>query len=141
MLRRSCVCPDTFENVAQAEDFDLLAHGDDTLLDLAGRHRTSALDGLNTFDGHEERPVDVPLLFRDVPVERIEQLVDAGAHRRVGRTLQCAPGVATDERHRWDTGDDGRFATNRRRMLRVGMAFGWCNIPIEMRRNIIRLYA
>jgi hypothetical protein len=26
-------------------------------------------------------------------------------------------------------------------MLRVGMAFGWCNIPIEMRRNIIRLYA
>ena len=40
------------ENVAQAEDFDLLARPDDALLDLAGRHRAPALDGVNPFDGH-----------------------------------------------------------------------------------------
>ena len=57
---------DTFENVAQAEDFDLLAHGDDALLDLAGRHRAPALDGVNALDGHEERLVDGPLRLRDV---------------------------------------------------------------------------
>ena len=57
---------DAFENVAQAEDFDLLAHADDALLDLAGRHRAPALDGVNAFDGHEERLVDGPLRLRDV---------------------------------------------------------------------------
>src|SRR5438445_2298933 len=59
----------TFENVAQAEDFDLLAHGDDTLLDLAGGHRSPPLDGVNALDGHEERLVDGPLRQRDVLVQ------------------------------------------------------------------------
>ncbi len=56
---------DTFENVAQAQDFNLLAHGDDALLDLAGRYRTSAFDGVDTFDGHEKRLVDGPLWLWD----------------------------------------------------------------------------
>src|SRR5262249_28906818 len=60
---------DTFENAAQAENLDLLAHGDDALLDLASRHRTPALDGVNTLDRHEERLVNCPLWLRDVRIQ------------------------------------------------------------------------
>src|SRR5262249_33659797 len=42
---------DTLQNVAQTEDFNLLPDRDDALLDLARRHCTSPLDGVNTFDG------------------------------------------------------------------------------------------
>src|SRR5262249_20574226 len=60
---------DAFENAAQAEDFDLLAYGDYPLLDLAARDRTQALDGVNAFDGHQERPVDGTLRVGDLSIQ------------------------------------------------------------------------
>ena len=84
--------------LAQAEDLDLGAGGDHTLFDLAGGDRPPPLDGVNTLDRHEERPVGRPLRVRDVPVQSVEQLRDAPARLGVAGTLQCRPGVATDER-------------------------------------------
>src|SRR5262245_42765036 len=88
---------DALQNVAQAEDFDPLAHGDNPLLDLARRHCAPPFDGVNTLDGHEERPIDGPPWLRDVPVQCVKQLLDGLGERRVGRAVQCALGVATDD--------------------------------------------
>src|SRR5579859_7040743 len=86
---------DAFESVAQAQDFDLLANPDDALLDLAGCHRATALDGVNAFDGHEEWFVDVTLRLRDVTVQGVQQLANALVERRIDWVVQSAPGVAT----------------------------------------------
>src|SRR5581483_8774696 len=46
---------DAGQDIAQAQDFNLLPDGDDALLDLPRCHRAPTLDGVNTLDGHEER--------------------------------------------------------------------------------------
>ena len=83
-----------FEVRGHAEE---LAHGDDTLLDFARRHRASAINGVNSLDGHEERLVNGALRLRDVTIQRIQQLADAPAEHRVGGMVQSALGVATDD--------------------------------------------
>jgi hypothetical protein len=82
----------------EAEDFHLLARSDDTLLDLAGRHRSPDFDGVNSLDRHEERLVDGTLRLGDVRIQCVQQLADAAAVHRVGRMIQRPLGIATDER-------------------------------------------
>src|SRR5262249_5987380 len=96
-VERLDIGADTFENAAQAENLDPLAHGDDALLDLTGRHRTPAFDGVNTLDRHEEGLVDGSLRLRDVRIQCIQQFADAPAVHRVGWMVQCALGIATDD--------------------------------------------
>ena len=89
---------DAFENVPQAQDFHLLADLDDTLFDLTGRHRPAPFNGVNTFDGHEERLVDRPLRLWDMTIQRLHQVVDSATELRIGGMIQGAPGIATNER-------------------------------------------
>ena len=82
------------------DELDLVADLDDAALDAAGRHGPPALDPEDILDRHEERLVDRPLGGRDVRVDRVHQLLDAGVGRigRVVLGLERLEGRAADER-------------------------------------------
>ena len=61
-----------------ADDLDLLADLDDAALDAPGGHGAAALDAEDVLDGHEEGLVDGALGGRDVGVDRVHELLDAG---------------------------------------------------------------
>jgi hypothetical protein len=60
------------DQLTQAENLDRLTDADHPLLDLARRHRASALDLINTFDRHEERLVARSLRLRNGPIQCAE---------------------------------------------------------------------
>ena len=61
---------------AEADDLDLVAGVDDTLLDLAGDDGATTGDREDVFDRHQERLVEVTLRLGDVLVAGIHQLHD-----------------------------------------------------------------
>ena len=69
-----------------ADQLDLVADLDDAALDAPGGDRAPALDAEHVLDRHEERLVDRALGGRDVGVDRVHQLLDAGVGR-VGRVV------------------------------------------------------
>ena len=68
---------------AQADDLDFVADLDDAALDTAGGDRAAALDREHVFDGHQERLVLFAHRLGNVGVERVHQVVDALAGRRI----------------------------------------------------------
>ena len=83
-----------------ADELDLVADLDDAALDPPRRDGPPALDPEDVLDGHEERLVDRPLGGRDVAVDGIHELLDAGV-RRIGRVVLGLEGLqrrAADDR-------------------------------------------
>ena len=74
---------------ADADDLDFVADLDDAALDAPGGHGAAALDAEDVFDRHDEGLVDRALGGRDVGVDRIHELLDAG----VGRIVDAAGGL------------------------------------------------
>src|SRR3954454_8226946 len=64
-----------------ADELDLVADLDDAALDAAGRDRAPALDAEDVLDRHQEGLVDRTLGGRDIGVDRVHQLLDAGSPR------------------------------------------------------------
>src|SRR5664280_3037520 len=83
-----------------ADDLDLVADLDDAALDAPGRHGAPALDPEDVLDGHQEGLVDGALGGRDVGVDRVHQLLDAGVGRVVhaAARLEGLEGGAADDR-------------------------------------------
>ena len=82
------------------DDLDLLADLDDAALDAAGGHGAAALDAEDVLDGHQEGLVHGALGGRDVGVDRVHQLLDAGVGG-VGRVVRGLEGLergAADDR-------------------------------------------
>ena len=82
-----------------ADDLDLLADLDDAPLDAPGGHGAPALDAEDVLDGHEEGLVDGALGRRDVGVDRVHELLDAGiggVGRVVGRLERLQRRAADD---------------------------------------------
>ncbi len=75
-------------------DLDLFADLDLATLDAAGRDGAAALDGEDVLHGHEEGLVGSPLGGRDVGVDRVHQLLDAG----VGGVVHAVGGLEGLER-------------------------------------------
>ncbi len=72
-----------------AHDLDFVADLDDAALDAPGGHGAAALDAEDVLDRHDEGLVDRALRSRDVGVDRVEELLDAG----VGRVVDAAAGL------------------------------------------------
>ena len=64
-----------------ADDLDLVADLDDAALDAPGGDGAAALDREDVLDRHQEGLVDGALGGRDVGVDRVHQLLDAGVGR------------------------------------------------------------
>src|SRR5690606_7122557 len=85
--------------VFDADDFDGLAHFNDTALNATGDHGAAARDREYVFDRHQERAIDRTLGLGDVAVEGFDQLLHrAGAHAIVVFAFQRHQRGADDDR-------------------------------------------
>src|ERR1035437_4189450 len=80
---------DNLAGVADTDDLDLVADLDDAALDAPRGDGATALDAEDVFDRHQEGLVDRALGSRDIAVDRVEELLDAG----VGRIGDAAGGL------------------------------------------------
>src|ERR1035437_9529431 len=85
---------------ADTDDLDLVADFDDAAFDATRSHGATALDAEDVLDRHQEGLVDRTLRSRDVGVDRIEELLDAGIRRVVDLAggLESLQGGAADDR-------------------------------------------
>jgi hypothetical protein len=89
---------DHLQRITQAEQLDLGSGDDHALLDLARGDPPPPLDGVDTLDRHEKRPIDHPLRVGNVVAQSIQQLLDAPAGRAVAGCLERPFGVPAEDR-------------------------------------------